>query len=540
MTVAPPTPEEEAALLELVPRDAGAVSRLHEEALRQEEEDRRARVALAERSILFFARYYFPDFFSDATPWFHQELIDIAREMEQPRKQRGVMGAVLAAPRGHAKSTILTFLIPLYWLCFRRRRFIVIVSDTGHAAEGFVSDIKKQLEENERLREDFGDLCGDTVAGGRPLKWTTADFTAAHKSADGRPVHRCRVLARSTGGQFRGLRSGSSRPDAIICDDLENDEHVKTPEQRAKLWNWFNKAVVPAMDPHVGALIVVGTIIHFDSLLAKLLKLAQTTELYRWRIFRAYLDDGSILWPERFSRELLEQRKQGMGTLAFNSEYLNIPIDEESRLYRPEWMRWYTGQELRFNEESKRWMFRGEPLEIYIGIDPAISEKESADYFAVVVMGLARKSKALVVLYSFQGRMDFPTQVQEVIRLDATWHPTMIGIEENAYQRALPQQLIRESAQLRIKRLSNRAEKYTRILAASVPFENGQVWMRQAVGDERGELDESGAVRVHFTVADLYTQMMQYPASAHDDLLDAMENSMQLARVKGRAFEDWF
>lgn len=539
-------------ILDLIPADPAAVSRMIREAQRQAEADRRARVALAERSILFFARYYFPDFFSDPTPWFHQELIDLARELERPRRERGVMGAVIAAPRGHAKSTVLTFLLPLYWIVFRRRRFVVIVSDTAHMAEGFVGDIKKQLEENERLREDFGDLCGDTVVGGRPLKWTSGDFTTAHKDTHGRPVYRTRVLARSTGAQFRGLRAGSIRPDAVICDDLENDEHVKTPEQRVKIWNWFNKAVIPALEPHTGALIVVGTIIHFDSLLAKLLKLAEQTGLYSWRIFRAILEDGAVLWPERFNRQLLEERRLSMGTLAFNSEYLNIPIDEEARLYRPEWMKWYTGTELVFDfpeatdtagrrhETAKRWMWRGEPLEIYIGVDPAISEKESADYFATVVLGLARKAKAMVILYAFAGRMDFPTQVQEVIRLDATWHPTMIGIEQNAYQRALPQQLIKEHANLRIKRLDNRAEKYTRILSASVPFENGQVWMRQAVEGERGDLDETGAVRVYFTVADLYVQMMQYPASAHDDLLDAMENAMQLARVRGRAFADWF
>lgn len=532
------------ATVDLLPQSPAVLARLEAEARRQEEADRRERVRLGEQSVLFFARYYFPDFFSDQTPAFHQELIRFAREMERPRAARGVIGAVIAAPRGHAKSTILTFLVVLYWIAYRKKRFVVIVSDTAHAAESFVSDIKKQLEENERLREDFGDLCGDTVRGGRPLKWTTGDFTAAHKNLAGRPIFRTRVLSRSTGGQFRGLRSGSSRPDAIICDDLENDEHVKTPEQRRKLWDWFNKAVIPALDPHTGGLVVIGTIIHFDSLLAKLLKLAEQTGLYLWKIFRAILPDGLVLWPQRFNRAFLDQRKQGMGTLAFNSEYLNIPIDEEARLYRPAWVRWFTGNELRYDDGERRWMFRDEPLDIYIGVDPAIAEDESADYFAVVVLGLARKQKALVILYAFQTRIDFPTQVQEIIRLDATWNPTMIGIEENAYQRALPQQLIRESAKLRIKRLKNQAEKYTRILSASVPFENGQVWMRKAVNDERGDLDETGTVRVHHTVADLYVQMMQYPASAHDDLLDAMENSMQLARSggKSRAFakDAWF
>jgi predicted phage terminase large subunit-like protein len=158
----------------------------------------------------------------------------------------------------------------------------------------------------------------------------------------------------------------------------------------------------------------------------------------------------------------------------------------------------------------------------------------------MTVIGVARTSKALIILYSFAGRMDFPTQVQEVIRLDATWQPERIGIEKNAYQRALPQQLMRESAKLRIKQLQNSAPKYTRILSASVPFENGKVYMRRAVDNEEGEVDETGKVRVFWTMRDLYTQMMQYPNSANDDLLDSMENAMQVARIRARAFENWF
>lgn len=539
--VIPPVGANGVPVLDRLLNDPAYVASMARQVPAVAEMSKAERLKLAEENIIFFARYYFPDFFNNQTPAFHWELIDLAREMERGRDERGTLGCVVAAPRGHAKSTILTFLIPLWWIVFKKKRFIVIVSDTSTMAEGFVSDIRKQLEENERLRADFGDLCGDTITG-RPLKWTTGDFTAAHRDAKNAPTFRVRVLARSTGAQFRGLRSGAYRPDAVICDDLENDEFVRTPEQRAKTWNWFSKAVLPALDPANGAIFVIGTILHFDSLLQKLLKLAQAEGLFAWKVYRAILKTGAPLWPERFSLKRLDEIKRSIGSLAFNSEYLNIPLDEESRLYRPEWVRWYTGNELEYNKERRKWVWRGEDLEVFVGIDPAISESDAADYFAMVVIGLARKSKAMVVLYSFAGRMDFPAQVQEVIRLDATWQPRMIGIERNAYQRALPQQLMRESAKLTIKQLDNGAgtRKYTRILAASVPVENGQVYLREAVEGEPGDLDELGQRRVFTTMAPLYEQMMQYPASANDDVLDAYENTLQIARLRGKAFEDWF
>ena len=528
-----------AAMLEARLNDSADLARIKRTAGALNAEKRAERRALAESNIFWFARYYFPLFFNNATPDFHWELADMARRMEMPRAERGSMGFVVAAPRGHAKSTILTFLVVLYWIALRKKRFIVIVSDTATMAETFANDVRKQLEENTRLREDFGDLCGDTVVG-RPLKWTSGDFTAAHKDQRGRPVFTTRVLARSTGAQFRGLRSGAYRPDAVMCDDLENDELVRTPEQRAKIWEWYTKAVLPALDPANGAVFVIGTILHFDSLLMRLLKLSQAEKLYEWRIFRAIDANGALLWPDRFSRQSLDDIRRLLGTLAFNSEYLNIPIDEEARLYRPEWVKFYNGNEVAYDQEARRWTWRGEPLEVYVGVDPAIAEDEQADYFAVVVLGVARQSKALVILYTFADRMDFPSQVQEIIRLDATWQPRQIGIEKNAYQRALPQQLMRESAKLTIKQLQNSAQKYTRILAASVPFENGQVYMRAAGDGERGEVDETGTTRVYWTMLPLYTQAMQYPMSANDDLLDAMENAMQVARIRSRAFEGWF
>lgn len=533
------------------------VNALKRAAEREAEARRKARIARAEANIFFFARYYFPGFFKNETPEFHWELAKIARSLEIPQSIRGFEGCVVAAPRGHAKSTIATFLVPLYWICFRKKRYIVIVSETADLAESLVSDIRRELEENDRLRADFGDLCGDQVRP-RALKWTSTDLIAAHRLPSGRPSFMTRVKARSTGGSFRGIRWGETRPDAIICDDLENDEHVRTPEQRAKLKGWFFKVVLPALDPETGGFMVVGTILHFDSLLNNLLKSAREADkehdaavahgdaappsrLYYWKIYRA-IDKatGKVLWWQRFTLAWMERKKRAMGTLSFNQEYLNDPIDEEARLYRPEWVQWYTRNELGYDKEKHRWSFRGEPLDIYIGVDPAIDEKEQSDYFAAVVIGFSRKLNVFVILYCYADRIDFPTQVKQIRRLAETWNPRWIGVEEVAYQRALPQQLLHEDGRLPIKRLDNGTaanRKYTRILAASVHFENAKVYMRRAVENERGEMDELNEGRVYHTQWPLYEQMMQYPMSAHDDLLDACEMAIQMARFKPKMFE---
>lgn len=540
----PQRPTSVAEVIEAFNLDSSVAPAVLAELESKSEAERAARREKGRTNIVFFARYYFASMFEDATPAFHWHLTDAAKLVINP-EETGSNELVIAAPRGHAKSTWLSFVLPIWCIVYKVKRFIVIISETDGMAAQFVNDIKIHLESNERLRDDFGDLCGDTVPG-RPLKWTQKDFIAAHRDEYGMITHKTKVLARGTGGQIRGLKIDGKRPDLVIGDDLENDEFVNTPEQRNKIWNWFMKAVQPGLDPKRGTLIIAGTVLHFDSLLNRLLKLAKqkmkTAQAKAkpskviWRFYQAIDKVGRILWPERFNREFLDDKKLTMGGLLFNCEYLNLPIDEATRLYRPEWIRWYTRTELGFDAEKRQWSFRGMPMTIFIGIDPAISESDKADYFGVTVIGHVKEHNWIIFLYATGLRIDFPTQVQEIIRMEATWPVRFIGIEKNGYQRVLPQQVIKESTSLKIKQLDNgsHTRKYTRILAASIPFENGQCFFPEALPDEAGIPDQTGERRVHHLVADLYEQMMQYPASAHDDILDSMENAFQLIRKSGR------
>ena len=61
----------------------------------------------------------------------------------------------IAAPRRHAKSTAITLAYALAAVCFRDRKYVLIVSDTITQATQFLGDIKKELADNERLRTLF-------------------------------------------------------------------------------------------------------------------------------------------------------------------------------------------------------------------------------------------------------------------------------------------------------------------------------------------------------------------------------------------------
>ena len=78
----------------------------------------------------------------------------------------------------------------------------------------------------------------------------------------------------------------------IILDDIENDENVRSPDQRKYLSNWFNKVVMLAGSKTTDV-VVIGTILHYDSLLNNLLQKPG----YRTKKYKAVIEDNnSPLW----------------------------------------------------------------------------------------------------------------------------------------------------------------------------------------------------------------------------------------------------
>lgn len=63
---------------------------------------------------------------------------------------------MIAAPRGHAKSTNFTFKDTLHAVLYTYKHYCILISDSSEQAEGFLEDIKTELEENGDIIEDFG------------------------------------------------------------------------------------------------------------------------------------------------------------------------------------------------------------------------------------------------------------------------------------------------------------------------------------------------------------------------------------------------
>ena len=336
----------------------------------------------------------------------------------------------IAAPRGHAKSTAITFAYAIALLLFRESRHLLIISSNETIASDFVNDIRVELMENEHLHALFG-----------PIEFLkSAETEIICRLQDGAKF---RVIAKGANQRMRGMKWERKRPDHVIGDDLEDDEIVLNVERREKFRRWFYGAVRPIVRSG-GKLRIVGTIIHLDSLLERTmpkpnhpdsredaLTLRSLNPQRGWTAikYRAHNDDfTAILWPEQFPADKLRAIRQEyaeMGLLdVYGQEYLNDPIDDSTAFFR-------RSDLLPMSDGDKE-----RRKEFYVGGDFAISEKKKAARTALVVGGVDSE-KGLHVVDVRRGRWDTYEIIEELFSINSRWHPVLMRFESENIEKTL-------------------------------------------------------------------------------------------------------
>ncbi len=442
------------------------------------------RVKTAEKDIVYFAETYLKHLLRYSTPDFHREIYGLITG----EKRLGI-----AAPRSFAKSTIVQIIYGMWLLLTRQGSDILTISASGTLAEEWVRKIKMELETNELIRNDFSWIRWGAETSN---KWTESHITL-HNLDDS---IFSQMRARGRGCQIRGFR-----PTNVLADDLEDDELVKSDEQRKKLEGWFLAALINSLDNNQ-QLIIIGTILHPLSLLKKIIDRKDQFKEWKTRKYQA-LTDGKSIWEEKWPTEALYKRKAEIGTYAFQSEYQNEPLLGEEQLIRPEWIQKY--------EELPGNMVK------FLVIDPAISTREGADETGMVVLGVS--DKKIYEVESVSGRWGVWDIADRVNGLFQKHNPVKIGVEAIAYQQVLKPILIQEG---RVKGLylpiqsitlgsysSSQKErkepkdKFTRALGITHLFEQGLVYLK---------------------TQKLIDQCLLFPTGDHDDLFDALVYGLHL------------
>lgn len=490
----------------------------------------------------FFGRAYFPHYFSRPSPEFHRELDAIwqqgvlkgrypltAADTKTISRLPGVRRAV-AAPRGHAKSTNLTFKGTMHSTLYGYKHYPIIISDSSEQAEGFLDNIRVEFEENTAILEDFGPLAGSV--------WRSNVLVTKTN---------IKIEAIGSGKKIRGRKHRNWRPDLIILDDVENDENVRTPEQRKKLKDWFDKAVSKCGDDYTD-IVYIGTLLHYDSLLAKTLanpayrsikykaviRFSQADDLWQqWEtiftdlsnddreadalaFFQAHktamLEGTQVLWEEKLSYYDLMVMRVSEGEASFNSEEQNEPINPDDCLFMEEWFDYYNEAEVNF----------GDPAFDFFGfIDPSLGKTKRSDFSAIVTLAKHKGSGYMYVVDADIERRHPDRIIADVLAKERWLRASFghgyrkLGAETNQFQWFLKEELAKASAKaglyLPIEEVQQTSDKVMRVQTLQPDVKNKYIKFN----------------RRHKR---LLEQLTQFPMGAHDDGPDALEGARSIAK----------
>lgn len=418
----------------------------------------------------------------------------------------------MALPRGHGKSTAITFAYLLATLLFRQRKFAIIVSDSEYQAAMFLGQIKSALTENEDIISLFKLKKNREKGVVEFIKETETDIIVEFE--DG---HKFRVIAKGSEQKLRGLLWNGLRPDVMILDDMESDEQVMNKDRREKFRKWMYGALIPALSEK-GIIRYVGTILHQDSALENLMPkqngvFTKQGELKTWAErkvgmwtsvkYRAHNDDYSeILWPDRWTKSALKELREDYLQRGlpeqYSQEYLNIPVDESTAFFRRQDIQADTGEDKKKN------------LNYYITGDFAISERERADYTVFVIGGMDENG-ILHIRNVVRGRMDGAEIVETMLSLQKVYNPIAFGIEDTQITKAIGPYLNRAMVERNIflnlvPMKPHKSDKITRAQAIRARMRAGGV-----------RIDKGGDWYLIFE-----DELLSFPRSRHDDQVDAL------------------
>lgn len=491
----------------------------------------------------FFITTFFPHHCGYPFSPMHHDFF--AAELDPARRGRR---EVIAAPRGHAKTTFKVMFKCLHAILYGYEPFIVIIGHSAPEAEGKVRDILEELETNELLQEIFGALAPIQGQAG----WSKKNFVSQNG---------IRVMAKSRGKQVRGLKHGMHRPSLIILDDIESPDKVLNENQRYKTQQWLEKDILKLGNVDGKAnVMVIGTCLHPEALLPTLLaspgwqgkkyqavlafannqalwqkwkalytnlsnpKREQAAQIFLNMNRSAMLEGAAVLWPEAEPYENLQKMIINEGQASFQSEKQNDPYDPTRQIFDMDRAKYFKIEYLengkvpcvRWQDGSKRFTLMESMERIVMFHDPALGESVDGDYAALVVCAID-KDGYIYCLDAYLEKVAPSRQIEQAFAFHKKWKVQTLYLEENNFQGILKpsyyKSIQENNSSLRISGITQHHNKEKRIASLEPLITNGQLLFNQDLNPR------------------MISQIKLFP-TGHDDGPDALHGAVEQLRKR--------
>lgn len=421
-------------------------------------------------SHMIWRKLYFHE--DNTTPKFHYHMVD---HLYSESKTKAVQ-----AFRGSAKTTNCCY------MALHRvesgYNYTLIISDTATQAESIIADIQSMVEDSSL-----------------PYRIIRAVIGELELEYNG---NRYFIVGKGAGASLRGIKRNRKRPDLILIDDLLNDEIVQNRLRLDRLQRWYFKALLPSLDPN-GEIWFIGTPMTKADIFMKVCEMYPT--------LKVPLDEEA--WEDRFTPEWIESKKseyQQMGMLReWKQEFELVLTDSETALFNTSKI-----QFIDYIPSDVKW---------YMTCDLAFSDKDTADYSAMTVIGIDSNNQIYCCPYQLRAK---PSEVaNEIYRLVAKYNILDVGIEQGASFIAVEEYLSRMMTDYNnyfniIELKHGGRSKHSRIASLEPLVESRRLTVVDMVGMASEELIEQ------FELTDRESCMAE-----HDDLIDSLAFLSQMELI---------
>lgn len=430
-----------------------------------------------------------------------------------------VIKGAIAVPRGLGKTTIGTVIYPSKSVVYHTANYIVPVGASAAMAWEQGENLKDELVGNALLKEVFG------VS--KTRKFGKERWIVRVGGANG---HEVCVFPRGAGGpkggqKVRGMKWKIHRPNLILVDDLEDPDHIDSEEQREKKEEWFFNSLCNCVDRGASnwRIIVIGTVLHQDSLLVKLL------DSPHWdSVSIPIADEGlTISYAPHFMdvkaiKELRQEAIDNDNLDGFHREYMNeaAPTGKHAT-FQQSFFKYY---------DPLRTNFSGSEWRTVVLVDPAKKTTKRSVQSAVVGVSFNQDTGGIYVRDVVAGKLHIDANeanegeqygglIRETIDMVRRIGATAVGVETAGLgefglypfqTQFFKEKLHVEVIELKAKGGHDEKGKVKRIRSLVPFYRGGLMFHNQAV------------------CAGLEKQLMSFPRSALWDIMDALSYVIQV------------
>lgn len=405
----------------------------------------------------------------------------------------------VAAPRGIGKTTINNLLLPARSILFQEAYFIMVVSSSLSHAQTQSESLKHELISNPVIRKLFGDV-------------TTTQFNKDQWVARVGNKEIC-VMPRGAGQQVRGFLFRGRRPDLIIVDDLEDTEHMDSEEQRRKKKEWFFADLLNVVDRPADnwKVVVLGTVLHHDSLLIDLLESPDWDSIRLELCDEDFRSNAPNFLDDESCRELYDMYERNGEIEVFIREYRNLVVSSKHNPFQKEMFKPYEPDDVKLDKSPF--------VENVVIVDTARTTGEKSAETAMVAEALDFKNGTIYIRDIVHGKLHFNDIIDQTINMALRNNARIIGLEVTGLHEFITypfrNEISKRGLNIEIIELHarggvNEKGKAERVASLAPFYRKGCVYHNKAVS------------------AGLEQQLLSFPRPKRWDIMDAASYGVEL------------